>query len=51
MGQKVATLVNDIQTQGSYFVEWNAKDQATGMYFMKLTFGNDSKIQKLMLVK
>ena len=50
-GRQVANLVNDVQKQGSHVIEWNADGQSTGMYLMKLNFGSESRIQKLMLVK
>ena len=37
LGQEVATLVNQIQTAGSYKVVWNANNAASGVYFYRIT--------------
>jgi len=37
MGQKVAELVSEKQPAGSYNVEWDAKEFASGVYFYRLT--------------
>jgi len=56
-GQLIATLVDRIQTAGSYSVRWNALDQfgqrvASGMYLYRIQAG-DKFIQtkKLLLMK
>ena len=49
--RKVAQLVNNIQTMGTYSVTWNAGNQHSGMYFVKMITGNVVKTQKLMLIK
>jgi len=52
LGQKVATLVNQKQPPGTYSVEWDASDFASGIYFYKLkTDQNFSKSRKLIVVK
>ncbi len=52
LGQKVATLVDEVKTPGNYEVTWNAASHANGMYFCRIELG-DSKVltQKMMLVK
>ncbi|MBT3633615.1 MAG: T9SS type A sorting domain-containing protein [Candidatus Marinimicrobia bacterium] len=50
-GQLVTELVNQNQTAGYYQITWNAGTQPSGIYFVKLTAGNFSQIQKVMLVK
>jgi hypothetical protein len=50
-GRMVAELVNGSVDAGTYDVIWNAENQSSGVYFMKLVAGNTMKTQKMMLVK
>jgi len=50
-GQLVTNLVSKESEAGYYSVTWNANNQASGVYFVKLTAGHFSDIQKIMLVK
>jgi len=50
-GRMVAELVNGMREQGRYDVIWNAENQSSGVYFMKLVAGNTMKTQKIMLMK
>ena len=56
LGQKVKTLVDEVQLPGNYSVEWNStnaagKKVASGVYFYKLTRGNDTQARKMILLK
>ncbi|NOY87950.1 MAG: M6 family metalloprotease domain-containing protein [FCB group bacterium] len=56
MGQKVKTLVDEIQAPGHYNVEWDStndhgKKVASGIYFYRLLRGNDSETKKMVLLK
>ena len=52
LGRKVATLVNEIQNQGSYNIQWDASDFSSGMYFYNLEVnGNIADTKKLILIK
>lgn len=51
LGQEVATLVNSVQRAGVYSVQWNASVMSSGVYFCRLTQGDNVKVQKLMLMK
>ena len=52
LGREVATLFSGDQVAGTnYQVTWNAADQASGAYFLRMTAGNYTNTQKLMLVK
>ena len=51
LGQKVAQLVNETKTAGSYNVTWNATAAASGMYYYRLEAGGQVLIRKMMLIK
>tara|TARA_B100000614_G_scaffold1415_1_gene1541 strand:- start:377 stop:1600 length:1224 start_codon:yes stop_codon:yes gene_type:complete len=50
-GQKVSELVNTNQTVGNYSITWDASNQPSGLYFVRLSAGNQISSQKIMLVK
>ncbi|NGP89160.1 T9SS type A sorting domain-containing protein [Fodinibius halophilus] len=56
LGQRVITLVNEIQEAGSQTVKWNASRFASGMYFYRIIADAPSKKKiiedkKMMLIK
>ena len=51
LGRLVTELVNDVQPSGANHISWNAADQASGAYFVRMTAGSYTSTQKLMLVK
>ncbi len=56
MGQKVRTLVTVKQTQGRYFVQWDARNDLgetlpTGVYIYRIEAGNFTDVKKLVLMK
>ena len=50
-GQKVSELVNANQAKGDYSITWDANNQPSGLYFVRLSAGNQISSQKIMLVK
>ena len=50
-GRKIETLLQTNQAAGNYTINWNAKDLASGLYFVKLDADEYVKTQKLLLVK
>ncbi|MBN1998188.1 aryl-sulfate sulfotransferase [candidate division KSB1 bacterium] len=50
-GQELKTLVNEYQNKGNHQVELNAENLPSGMYFYKLSVGNESRTRKLMVLK
>ena len=51
-GRLVDTLVDEYQTANSdYKVMWNADMHSSGVYFVRLTAGDEVKTNKIMLVK
>jgi hypothetical protein len=52
LGQKVATLVSERQSTGTYQVEWDASSFASGVYLYQLrTDAGFNQTKKLVLVK
>ena len=51
LGNEVATLVNEEQTQGRYSINFSASELASGVYFYKLQSGDFSSINKMLLLK
>ncbi len=51
LGQKVATLVNETQSVGSYTVRFDASGLSSGVYLARFTAGNTVNTQKMLLVK
>jgi hypothetical protein len=53
-GQKVTTLINESLTAGEYVIKWNSnqnRDLKSGVYFYKLTAGNESFDGKIILMR
>lgn len=50
-GQEVATLVNENQSVGTYSVQYNAEELASGVYFYQLRLGKFVQTRKLMLLR
>lgn len=51
LGNKVATLINEIQNTGKYQLTWNANDLPSGIYFYRLRAGNYRETRKMILIK
>jgi hypothetical protein len=51
LGREVATLVDGVQTAGTYRVSFDGHELASGLYFARLTSGANTQVRKLMLVK
>ncbi len=55
-GQKVKTLINENKVKGRYTEAWNGTNQegnktASGIYFYKLTSGDQQIVRKMILIK
>ena len=51
LGQEVAKLVNGKTSTGSHSIEWNAGNIPSGIYFLKITIGDNSITKKALLVR
>jgi hypothetical protein len=51
MGKKVITLVSEKQIPGIYRVKWDARGQASGIYYCRLQAGGLIKTKKMLLVQ
>jgi hypothetical protein len=51
LGREIAELANGVYSTGNYELQWNANEQASGIYFVKMSAGGQTNIQKLMLIK
>jgi Leucine-rich repeat (LRR) protein len=51
LGQKVATLVNEVQAAGSHQVNYDAKSLSSGTYLYRLRADNREMTRSMMLIK
>ncbi|MBS4033955.1 MAG: T9SS type A sorting domain-containing protein [Ignavibacterium sp.] len=51
LGERVKTLVNDIQPEGSYEIEFNARVLASGIYLYRLKVNDYLAVKKMILMK
>jgi len=56
LGQKVATIINDMHEAGAHRATWNGKDfsgktAASGIYFYQMQAGSFEQVKKMMLMK
>ena len=50
-GRLVEQLVNDFRAAGAYSVDWNARSNASGVYFIRFNADGNMHTQKILLVK
>ena len=51
IGQRVATLVDETESAGTYGVEWNAAGMASGVYLYRLQAGSFVQVKKMAVIK
>ncbi len=51
LGQEVATLVNEAQNSGTYYVYFNGSSFASGVYFCRLKVNKDEVTKKMVLIR
>ena len=50
-GQFIGKLLNENKKAGTYIVNWDASNMASGMYFIRMKAGNYVKTRRCLLVK
>lgn len=50
-GEKIKTLVSELQFPGHYTYVWNALNLANGIYYYRITVGGFSQTKEIMLLK
>lgn len=51
LGREVNMLVKEFKRPGIYYVDFNSSNLSSGIYFYKLSYNNQSKIKKLIILK
>lgn len=51
LGRLVDVLASGSMAPGSYALQWDAKNQPSGMYFYKLEYDGSAEIKKMLLIK
>ncbi|MGC8858889.1 MAG: T9SS type A sorting domain-containing protein, partial [Ignavibacteria bacterium] len=51
LGREVRTLINEVKNAGSYTVDFNASELASGVYFYKLEVNGFTDVKRMMLIK
>ena len=51
MGQRVATIVNETKSAGTYRASWDASNMASGIYHYRLQAGNQVFTKQMTLIK
>jgi hypothetical protein len=51
LGREVRTLVNEVKNAGSYTVDFNGAELASGVYFYRLEVNGFVDVKRMMLIK
>lgn len=51
LGQEIATLVNEFLNKGNHSINWNASNMPSGIYFYNISFNNQFKSGRMILMK
>ncbi|HMN50411.1 MAG TPA: cellulase family glycosylhydrolase [Ignavibacteriaceae bacterium] len=51
LGNEIATLVNERQSEGKYEIDFNGLNLSSGVYFYRLQFGNYTAMKKMILLR
>ena len=51
LGNQIDIITDEVKPAGAYSVKWNARNNASGVYFYKLEAGNFVQVRKMILMK
>lgn len=51
LGEKVATLINEVQDPGKHKINFDAIDLSSGVYFYRITAGEYAETKKMILLR
>jgi hypothetical protein len=51
IGREIASLVNGVEDEGEYSIDFKADNFAAGVYYYKLVVGDQSQVKRMILVK
>lgn len=51
LGNVIATLACEVQNAGSHSLQWNADRQSSGVYFCRIGIGQNTSVQRLVLLR
>ncbi|MEE2858589.1 MAG: T9SS type A sorting domain-containing protein [Candidatus Neomarinimicrobiota bacterium] len=51
LGRQVSELINKVQPKGNYDISWDAADQASGTYFIRMMADDKIMTEKIILIK
>ncbi len=51
LGQEITTIAEGLHKEGTHHITWNAVNNSTGIYFLRLTAGASDLTQRISLIK
>ena len=51
LGRQVSELINKVQSKGNYDISWDAADQGSGTYFIRMMADDKIMTEKIILIK
>jgi len=51
LGKEVATLINEIRQPGNHFVDFNAGNLSSGVYFYRIQSGEFRDVKRMVVIK
>ncbi|MDZ4711425.1 MAG: T9SS type A sorting domain-containing protein [bacterium] len=51
LGKEVATLINEIIQPGNHFIDFNAANISSGVYFYRIQSGEFSDVKRMVVIK
>jgi len=51
LGREIYSLLDQDKSPGTYFIDFNGNNFASGVYFYKITAANYTAVKKMILIK